>query len=284
MARESQLTKSGIAFLEKALFTSYTYAPTVESQAEEEDDDDTIVFQISLTALLETLQIFGVNEVRDRWANRDAASSGVAGSMARGSSATPFGNRVLGVTGMCRLSYAAKGEPLCIVLEEAGVTTSCAMVTYEPEYQEEIPLQRDALAQKIIMRSQWLYDAISELSSTLPSRLTIAASPSAPYLLLSANGPLGSATVEFSRDQQLLETFQVPKRTANTYKHSLIKFASRAMQIASKVSMRGDEQGVLSLQFMVETEGGNVSFIDFRFVPLLPEDGEDEEAEDDDLG
>ncbi|KAL8969833.1 MAG: hypothetical protein Q9183_001807 [Haloplaca sp. 2 TL-2023] len=283
MAGGSQLTKSGIAFLEKALFTSYTYAPPAESQAEGEDDDDTIVFQISLTALLETLQIFGVNEVRDRWASRDAASSGVAGSLARGHSATPFGNRVLGVTGMCRLSYAAKGEPLCIVLEEAGVTTSCEMVTYEPEYQEEIPLQRDALAQKIIMRSQWLYDAITELSSTGPSRLTIAASPSAPFLLLSANGPLGSAAVEFSKDQQLLETFQVPKRTINTYKHSLIKSASRAMQIASKVSMRGDEQGVLSLQFMVETEGGNVSFIDFRFVPLLPEDGEDEEAEEEDM-
>lgn len=273
----SRLRVAGIAFLEKGLFTSYTCSSPTNSLAEDDEDDDTVVFQISLTALLETLQIFGVNEVKDRWASRDSAYGGVAGSLARGSSAAPFGNRVLGVTGMCRLNYAAKGEPLCIVLEEAGVTTTCEMVTYEPDYQEEIPLQRDALTQKIIMRSHWLYDAITELSSTSPSRLTIAASPSAPYLVLSSNGPLGSAAVEFSKDQQLLETFQVPKRTVNTYKHSLIKAASRAMQIASKVSIRGDEQGVLSLQFMVEMEGGGVSFIDFRFVPLLPEEGEDDE-------
>ncbi|KAL8734062.1 MAG: hypothetical protein Q9181_003346 [Wetmoreana brouardii] len=282
MVEESRVIQ-GIAFLEKTLFTSYTCTSPIGSPAEDDDDDDTIVFQISLTALLETLQIFGVNEAKDRWASRDSAYGGVTSSLGRGGPGAPFGSRVLGVTGMCRLSYAAKGEPLCIVLEEAGVTTTCEMVTYEPEYHEEIPLQRDALAQKIIMRSHWLYDAITELSSTSPSRLTIAASPSAPYLILSSNGPLGSAAVEFSKDQQLLETFHVPKRTVNTYKHSLIKAASRAMQIASKVSIRGDQQGVLSLQFMVEIEAGGVSFIDFRFVPLLPEDGEEDDDNDEDI-
>ena len=72
------------------------------------------------------------------------------------------------------------------------------------------------------------------------------------------------------------------------------------MAVANKVSIRGDRQGVLSLQFMVEfdalgvvhssfsntssshaTGGGGgqrqtgnhtVSFVDFRFVPLLDEE------------
>lgn len=195
-----------------------------------------------------------------------------------------FDNRVLGMNGVCRLSYAGTGEPLCIILEETGVTTTCELVTYEPEIQEDIPLQRNALAQKIIMRSNWLFDAITELSSTSPSRLTISASPTAPFFTLSAAGPLGSATVEFSKDPQLLETFQVPRRTANTYKYSLIKHAARAMDVASKVSIRGDEQGVLSLQFMIELEGGGVSFVDFRFVPLMPEEGEEDEEQDEELG
>ncbi|KAL8713386.1 MAG: hypothetical protein Q9220_002585 [cf. Caloplaca sp. 1 TL-2023] len=266
----------GIAFLEKALFTSYNFPPPTGSQAGDEDDD-TVDFQISLTALLETLQILGVNEAKERWASRGgSAYEGVTGSFARGGQAAAFGSRALGMKSVCRLSYAAKGEPLCIVLEEAGVTTTCEMVTYEPEYGDEIPLQRDNLALKIIMQSNWLHDAVNELSSTSPSRLTIAASPSAPYLVLSSNGPLGSAAVEFSKDQELLETFHVPKRTVNTYKHSLIKAASRAMDVASKVSIRGDEQGVLSLQFMIEVETCGVSFVDFRFVPFLPEEGEDD--------
>ncbi|KAL9008761.1 MAG: hypothetical protein Q9173_006146 [Seirophora scorigena] len=278
----------GIAFLDEGLFTSYAYSPTASSQAEidegsqieNEEDGDTTVFQISLVALLETLQIFGFAESKDRSGSRDPAYGSVTRSLARGGPSAAFDNRVLGFRSVCRLSYEAKGEPLCIVLEEAGVTTSCEMVTYEPEDHDEIPLQRDALALKIIMRSSWLFDAINELASTSPSRLTIAASPSAPYLVLSSNGPLGSAAVEFSNDKQLLETFHVPKRTVNTYKYSLVKAANRAMDLASKVSIRGDEQGVLSLQFMIELEDGRVSFIDFRFVPLLPEEGEEDDDED----
>ncbi|KAL9600794.1 MAG: hypothetical protein Q9219_002932 [cf. Caloplaca sp. 3 TL-2023] len=282
-----RLRYAGVAFLERSLFTSYIFSPPPDSQADDDEVDDATAFQISLTALLETLQIFGFNEGRDRWASRDPAYGGVTSSLARGGPDAAFENRTLGMTSVCRLSYAAKGEPLCIMLKEAGITTTCEMVTYEPEDQDEIPLQRDALTLKIIMRSSWLYDAINELASTSPSRLTIAVSPSAPYLTLSSNGSLGTAIVEFSKDQKLLETFQVPKRTVNTYKYSLVKAASRAMAIASKVSIRGDEQGVLSLQFMIEVDGGRVSFIDFRFVPLLPEEGEeaeeDEDAEEEDV-
>ena len=67
------------------------------------------------------------------------------------------------------------------------------------------------------------------------------------------------------------------------------------MAVANKVSIRGDRQGVLSLQFMIEldengpshrpsresTGSGNVSFVDFRFVPLVDEnEGEVESREE----
>ena len=267
----------GIAFLDKALFTAYTYSPPLHEDSEEFEPPP---FQISLSSLLETLQILGISDIKDRWSNHDSSYNGTNGFSSRGGSSGAFENRVLGMNGICRLSYVAEGEPLCIVLEETGVTTTCNLVTYEAELQQEIPLQKDAIVQKIIMRASWLQDAINELSSTSPTRLTIVSSPTAPYFTLSSSGPLGSATVEFSKDPQLLETFQVPRRTVNTYKYSLIKGASRAMAMASKVSIRSDEQGVLSLQFMIEVENGGFSFVDFRFVPFISEDGEgDEESE-----
>ncbi len=61
------------------------------------------------------------------------------------------------------------------------------------------------------------------------------------------------------------------------YKFSLLKNAIRTMSIASKVSIRGDRQGVLSLQFMIEHEGGSPSFIDFRFLPFASDDRDSEE-------
>jgi len=254
------------------LFTAYTYTPAY-IQDDDDEDVEAPPFEVSLPSLLETLQIFGINDSKDRW-NRGSKYSTSTSSFTRGGPTSAFENRALGMNGVCRLSYATLGDSLRIVLEETGVTTTCELVTYQPEFQEDILLQRDAIAQKIIMRASWLHDAINELSSTSPTRLTIASSPTAPHFTLSSTGPLGSATVEFSKDPQLLETFQVPRRTVNSYKYSLIKGASKAMSIATKVSIRTDEQGVLSLQFMIEVEGGGFSFVDFRFVPFIPEEGE----------
>jgi cell cycle checkpoint protein len=191
------------------------------------------------------------------------------------------------MAGVCRLSYAGIGSPFSIILEESGVTTTCNLNTYEPEGAEEIPFQRDAMQVKIIMQARWLFDAVSELSSTSPSRLDITAHPGAPYLSLSAAGPLGSASVEFAKGRELLETFTVAEKWSQSYKFEMIKAAAEAMRLASKVSVRGDEQGVLSLQFMVEVEGGGVSFVDFRFVPFIRGEEDEDEAssqEDDDFG
>lgn len=181
------------------------------------------------------------------------------------------------MAGVCRLSYAGIGSPFSIILEESGVTTTCNLNTYEPENPEEIPFQRDAMQVKIIMQARWLFDAISELSATSPTRLDLTAFPAAPYLSLSAVGPLGSASVEFSKGRELLETFTVAEKWTQSYKFDMIKAAAEAMRLASKVSVRGDEQGVLSLQFMVEVDGGGISFVDFRFVPFLREEDEEED-------
>lgn len=194
------------------------------------------------------------------------------------------------MTGICRLSYEGTGSPFQIILEEQGVTTVCNLLTYEPEDSEEIPFDRDDLEVKIIMQSRYLFDAISEISSmtnmgsTSSSRLSITASPRSPYLFLSATGPHGSTSVEFSKSRELLETFTVTRRWSQSYKFEMIKAATEAMRLASKVSFRSDGQGVLSLQFMVEVEGGGVSFIEFRFVPFMRDDDLSETEEEEGQG
>ncbi len=282
---ERLVTFLGIVFLDKALFTTFNCA-LPESEPSEDDGDETLSldppqFSISLSALLETLQIFGAADSaipRFSRPDGDAYTSNI-----RPGRPNAFSNQALGMAGICRLSYAGIGSPFSIILEESGVTTTCDLNTYEPDNPEEIPFQRNAMQVKIIMQARWLFDAISELSSTSPSRLDITAFPAAPYLSLSAVGHLGSASVEFSKGRELLETFTVAEKWTQSYKFEMIKAAAEAMRLASKVSVRGDEQGVLSLQFMVEVEGGGVSFVDFRFVPYIrDEDNEGDEASDED--
>ena len=211
---------------------------------------------------------------------------------------------------LCRITYDSPGAPLSVILTEASIRTSCDLTTYEPEYTDEIPFDRQSLAFKTIMRGSWLYDAILELSSTAPEKLTMCAKTvrSKPFFALASTGTLGSARVEFNNQLPrssfrtaatdeasappagLLETFQLSDPDAvlrQSYKYSLIQKAARAMSVATKVSIRVDTQGVLSMQFMVEVEpaaggGGGTSqvcFVDFRVVPMVEEEEGDEDGE-----
>jgi cell cycle checkpoint protein len=183
------------------------------------------------------------------------------------------------------------------------------------------------------MRSTWLSDAIAELSGTNPGVLVVnVSSRSAPYFSLEGEGgPFGDSMVDFTPESKndptpngakgkkqpvVTETFVVSApfgshgRIRQRYKFDMIKRASRAMALANKVSVRQDQQGVLSLQFMIDLGDGanagprrddsaavnapptptSVAFVDFRFVPLLDDDEEtetepqteDEEFEDQD--
>ncbi|KAJ5762177.1 uncharacterized protein N7511_005559 [Penicillium nucicola] len=318
----------GLAFLDKSLFTSYTFNTPTDTEAETNESSQNVAyphFAVSIAALLETLKIFGINELTEP--NREKSIT---------QSSNAFNAPALLMDRSCTLQYAQHGSPLSITITEAGVKTTCELVTYEPEEEEsDIPLQREAIIMKIIMRSAWLHNAIAELDSSTPTILKLSAcAKTEPYFALSgAGGPFSESTVEFSVDTQneitngseatqntaasqkiltddgssraratraklaptVTETFLVSppsamgERIRQNYRFALVRKAARAMSVANKVSIRGDRQGVLSLQFMVELEDANggvgrpvgagvrgpsgpVCFVDFRFVPLLDEE------------
>ncbi|KAK5945234.1 checkpoint clamp complex protein Rad1 [Knufia obscura] len=291
--------------LEKSLFSSYLL--------QSGDDQPPIPpFQVNIIALLETLQIFGISDSGSAYKNQNGGISS--------SYAAAFNTPALGLGGTCKITYAEAGSPLSITIEESGVKTTCEMNTYNLSnmYDEdnEIPLDRNALVLKIIMPSTWLHDAISELASTNSDSLVVnASSISAPYFSLEGHGgPFGDSTVDFApevkpdalsetskkkKQPQVTETFTVAAptgghgRVRQKYKFDLIKKAGRAMNVATKVSIRQDRQGVLSLQFMIEAmdtqagsgpgnaaSSGRFSFIDFRFVPSVESDDEYEQDDE----
>ncbi|KAI1202753.1 Rad1/Rec1/Rad17 [Nemania serpens] len=268
-AADHSRVMQGVAFLDQSLFTTYTLNWP-------ENAKTTPRFQMNFSALLEALQIFGAADAAARAAKTEADSYR---SNLRNYRPDAFSHRTLGMPGTCCLVYAEEGSSLSVILEESDVKTQCNIVTYTPESPDDIPFDREDLTFKIIMQARWLLDSLSELAPMSPARITISALPNAPYLKLASSGAIGSAGVDFSNGRDLLETFSVREPWVQSFKFDLVKSASEAMRIASKVSFRGDGQGVLSLQFMVEIEGGVVSFLDFRFVPYITQEDEDSGSE-----
>jgi len=323
----------GLAFLDKSLFTSYTFNQQSDmsnhesnGQGDSSDEASYPHFVVSLSAFLDTLRIFGINDPNEPNGIRDTNLPQT------NPASSAFSAPSLLMDRSCTLQYAQHGSPLSITISEFGVKTTCELVTYEPEDETDIPLQRDAIIMKIIMRSAWLHNAIAELDSSTPTVLKLSACATRePYFELSgAGGPFSESTVEFSADQHneivgdvnqaqshthkiladdgssraratraklaptVTETFLVSPpssmgdRIRQNYRFALIRKAARAMNVANKVSIRGDRQGVLSLQFMIELDdhnsvgrpvgaglkapSGPVCFVDFRFVPLLDEE------------
>lgn len=264
---------AGVSFLDATLFQSYN----VNLPAPEDGEaTEPVNFQIPLAPLLEVLQIFGAVDgaTRAQKADQDPYRSNL-----RNYRPDAFSNQTLGLAGTCTFLYNEEGDNFKVTIEEAGVKTTAGMTTYVPEIPEEIPFDRDDMAFKIIMPSRSLLESFAEISPTGPTKLTLTASQNAPFLHLAGLGDLGASSVDFARGRDIMETFSIQEKWSQSYKFDFIKNSTEAMRIASKVSLRGDRQGVLNLQLMVTTEGDKHSFLDFRFVPFIQND-EDEDAED----
>ncbi|RPA83826.1 Rad1-domain-containing protein [Ascobolus immersus RN42] len=297
------------AFLNVPLFRTYAFQPPPrenEDGEEEEEEADACCFQISLTAFLESLQIIcstleppaskysgsSFNSSSDNRTHGYNSGGGVTATLDRGGPAAMFDAQTLraaeyrgkagGEGAICKFMWGGPESEggFVMSMEDPVVTTTCTLTTYTAEgfNDTEIDLTPGNVALKVIMKSFWLHDALTELEASAPSRLIIHASTNTPYLVLEGTGGTTSnSKVEFlTKDANVLETFDLPmgEGSSNVYKFDMIKNCMKALAVAFMVSIRIDVEGVLSIQFMVKNqegqgmEGKESSFLDFRFLPF----------------
>ncbi|XP_073400018.1 cell cycle checkpoint protein RAD1 [Dendrobates tinctorius] len=197
--------------------------------------EDSVVFRINLTVLLDCLTIFG------------------AGAVPATCTALKMG-------------YRGYGHPLTLFLEEGGVVTVCKIHTQEPEETLDFDFCSTNVVNKIILQSEGLREAFSELDMS-SDFLQITMSPDKPYLRLSTFGNAGSAHLDYPKDSDLIEAFHCSQTQTNRYKISLLKPSTKALALSCKVSIRTDSRGFLSLQYMVRNEDGQICFVEYYCSP-----------------
>ncbi|THH21077.1 hypothetical protein EW146_g419 [Bondarzewia mesenterica] len=193
-------------------------------------------------------------------------------------------------TGM-RMSYAGEGHPLVLLIAEGspGLTATCEITTYEAEPHLELPFDAEQTVLKIILKSSWLRDALSELdpscekltfignppTQTASSRASTSRTPgpvAKPMLRIQAAGTFGSTEMDYPNDREVLETFECLQTVNFSYRFGHISRTLRALQSSTKTSLRIDEEGLLSLQFLMPSPkprgGTSDAFIEFRCLPL----------------
>ncbi|XP_064621085.1 cell cycle checkpoint protein RAD1-like isoform X2 [Lineus longissimus] len=206
-------------------------------------NEEQATFKINLTVLLDCLLIFGASPLP-------------------------------GIQTALKLSYDGYGTPLILMLEEGGVLTDCSIKTQEPDETLDFNFSSVNVINKVIMKSECLKEAFNELDMT-SEVLEILMSPDKPYFRLSTFGSAGSTHSDFPKESDMVESFQCTQTQTNRYKISLLKPSVKALALSSRISIRTDDRGFISLQYMIKNEDGQICFVEYYCAP--DEEMEDEE-------
>jgi len=206
--------------------------------------EEQTTFKVNLTTLLDCLNIFG-------------------SSSAAGTSSNPA----------LKMCYGGYGSPLILLIEENGVITDCSLKTQEPEETLDFNFNSANVVNKLIMKSECLKEAFSEIDGS-SEVLEFLMSPDKPHFRMSAFGNTGSYHSDVPKDSDMVESFQCSQTQTNRYKVSLLKPSVKALILSSRISIRTDQRGFLSMQYMIKTDDGQVAFVEYFCAP-------DEEVADD---
>ncbi|KAL1698803.1 Rad1/Rec1/Rad17 [Schizophyllum commune] len=289
----------GVAYIWSGIFDEFTY-----TAPDPEDPDTGAAFEVPLSTVLECLNIFGSagpgaassSAAHKKWrrAEDEEEGDGEGEGRRRGGKGIEhyIGASGDNRTGM-RLSFLGEGHPMVLLLAEdaSGPITTCHISTSEADPHLDLPFDPDNTALQIILKSSWLRDALSELDPSI-EKLTFVGNPkpeepdgrrraanaaAPPLFRIRAEGSYGSTEMDYPDDREVLETFECVRTIQYSYRFPHILKTIKAVQNSTKTSLRIDEEGLLSLQYLMpytRPRGGERldCFVEYRCLPLDNED------------
>lgn len=223
----------------------------VDSQArdpnEEEQEDNESQFEVSLTALIECLNVFGTASStrshsrsspepshQDQYRNGDGDNESDESRRFRMRDEKNKSKKQQ--CSAIRITYEGEGYPLVLLIEDSGVVTRCELVTYEPGEMSDMTFPADRQVVQLILKSDWLRSSFALFDDKTASDITFIFSPplttatkeprpkrprqstnkaippthnvaSHPYFRIQVEGSLGSSAVDFPNDKDILESF-----------------------------------------------------------------------------
>lgn len=285
-------TGMGRLYLKRDLFSDYNYRPDKQPRQnsyDDNDDDDenaSVTFKLSLDRLIICLQMFASDSAGASAAGTNTGTGGAGAAPATVEDAST-----------CRMIYQGAGHPFLLMFRQpsTSLVTTCEFNTLDldpadpaEEDDEGGALRMDLtnVALQLIIAGRVMADAVSELKAINTEILTLrAARTSVPRFVLLSHGKIGLSQFSFPEDtgpggKPLFERFMVnapaessdPDVVVNSYTFAQILKAQDAMALATRVSIRCDAHGYMSIQSMYELAAGTAIFIDFRFCAIQDED------------
>lgn len=244
------------AFITKGLFEDYEFVNGHEDGAEEEEED--YDFSINASHVIECLDIFGHGS--------SAVSSAGHNSNASGAASAKTNTAESMHSTQCRLKYERGSDSLEILLEDKQVLTNCKFAIFDDyEIRPWSFVQDNEILGKIIMDSSAFSEAMLDYQNlgSVPGNGSnndhITFEFSVDGLILKGM----DIEVLIEKDGEVVDFYNCGKECSFMYRFGLLQIALKMVGVSSKTSIRINDVGILSIQYMLRTAKGESLFIEY---------------------
>jgi hypothetical protein len=133
---------------------------------------------------------------------------------------------------------------------------------------EELVIFNMSFVNKIILTAEAFIDFWKSVDIS-SDWIEIAINNKEPWLQLSTESERAKVNYNIDRDSDDIEQYHCSVEVRNKYKMSLLKLSIKALFHTTKLSIRTDSEGLLSLQFMIKLDDNDCehSFVEYFVVP-----------------
>ncbi|KAJ6242764.1 cell cycle checkpoint protein rad1 [Anaeramoeba flamelloides] len=225
----------------------------LEEQTNKEDVERVTMLRINLSVLLDCLGIFKAKK-KNYHLNETVA----------------------------QLIYPNQTGAFEIDLEDGGVVTWCSLAvnSIDDNYvqpQDEMKFDASSVTNTIVMDSMGLKVALGELDWACRT-IGVFMFQQPSMLSMQTIGQNGICRIDCPSDSEAVERLDSSQDQSCSYLSSLLRSCVKALQYSTKVSIRMNMEGMLSVQLMIKNRQNIQSFVEFLINP--EEEGEDEEDDE----
>jgi len=164
-----------------------------------------------------------------------------------------------------RITCLGENNPLILELSDQTTVTKAKILPFNVEH---LIMFNIDFINKIILNSEAFIEfwRCADLNSDW---IEILITDTEPYLQFSTESERAKVNHSISKNSENIEFFQCSYAVKNRYKMSLIKQSIKALINSSKLSIRTNADGLLSLQFMIKLDETHENcFVEYYLMPF----------------
>uniref|UniRef100_A0A914EMB9 Proliferating cell nuclear antigen n=1 Tax=Acrobeloides nanus TaxID=290746 RepID=A0A914EMB9_9BILA len=169
-----------------------------------------------------------------------------------------------GASTALRLTYDGPGEPLVVSLEDEGIVFKCSIMCQNPQHHHKMydfEWKNENVLAKVILKPNKAKEIVRDLDKTSPTvRITVTDG----HISFLTDGELGKIKSMIPAHSDQVEHMEACReRVTFSYRYNLIHRMETAFLASSKISLRIDNRGVMSTQFLIPRTDSKNIFIEF---------------------